>query len=303
MVAADRLVVPDLMAATQRDAAALLSADNIVALANFAASEVPATQVLQEATFAYMRAHFEHLRTRPDLCRDLALSVFLSLIACPSLCVRDEGALLDAVWRRLSHGGLAKGDVVSLLGHVRLDMLNADSLAALSTIADGGTAGPVEETYEALQQGVTAVVLGGLTSFANGAVCGPQAPVRSVQRCDMVGRTGMVLFHPRSDKSARVSSSEVDAIGHKWLLQVYRRADSKKINPGDLEAFVHITSEATSAVTTRTTIWALCVDGCSYFPSGKHVVRRRSECFCVAVQTTFFAVASRSAALARSVLT
>lgn len=273
ITAADRLCVPDLVDATQRDAAASLSADNVVTLANLAWSGLPALKALREATIEYLRAHFEELRTRDDVCCALRLAIFSSLVACPWLRVRDEDTLLMTILYRLSQGTHTKDDVVDLLGSVRLHLLDEDSLWTLSIIARGGTTGPVVATYEALQAGVTAVVLGGLSSMS-AAPAGPsRLPlVRSRQRCSVVGRSGMVLWDPRGDQSRRVYSSAFRALGHKWKVDVHTHA--KEGSPATLGAYLHLKSARELPVVARAYMWAVCVDSGGYFSPSMVVVAK-----------------------------
>lgn len=272
ITAADRLCVPDLLAVTERDAAVSLSADNVVALSNLSCSELPSLNILRQATLAYVLVHFEELRMRDDLCCTLHLPVFRSLVACPSLYVRDEDALLVAVLRRLSHSRLTKEDVEALLGSIQLNLLSKDSLWALSVIARGGTAGPVVETYEALQQGVTAVVLGGLSSLGAAAAVPGRLPLTSArQRCSVVGRSGMVLWDPRGVQSGCEFSSAFRAIGHKWKVELH--AHGKEGSPAGLAAYVHLKSGRTLPVPARAYLWAVCVDSGSYFSPSMDVVR------------------------------
>lgn len=277
ITAADRLCVPDLVDATQRDAAASLSANNVVTLANLAWSGLPALKALREATIEYLRAHFEELRTRDDLCCALRLPIFSSLVACPWLRVRDEDTLLMTILYRLSQGTHTKDEVVGLLGSVRLHLLDEDSLWTLSIIARGGTTGPVVETYEALQAGVTAVVLGGLSSMS-AAPAGPsRLPlVRSRQRCAVVGRSGMVLWDPRGDQSRRVYSSAFRALGHKWKVDVHTHA--KEGSPATLGAYLHLKSARELPVVARAYMWAVCVDSGGYFSPSMVVVRCNVGC-------------------------
>lgn len=288
ITAADRLCVPDLVDATQRDAAASLSADNVVTLANLAWSGPPALKALREATMNYLRAHFEELRTRDDLCCSLRLAIFSSLVACPWLCVRDEDTLLMTILYRLSQGTHTKDDVVGLLGSVRLHLLDQDSLWTLSVIARGGATGPVVETYEALQAGVTAVVLGGLSSMS-AAAAGPSRPplVRSRQRCSVVGRSGMVLWDPRGDQSRRVYSSSFRALGHKWKVDVHTHA--KEGSPPTLGAYLHLKSALGFPVLARAYMWAVCVDSGSYSSPSMVVVRCNVGCVLLCLCAPFSA--------------
>lgn len=247
ITAADRLCVPDLVDAAERDAAASLSADNVVALANFSWSGLSSLKILQAAAADYLRTHFEELLTRDDLCGILHLPIFLSLVACPTLCVRNEDSLLEAVLRRLVHGTHAKEDVVSLLGSIRLHQLGEKSVDCLSSIARGGTADSVVKIYEALQQGATEVVLGGLSSLRKGAVGLASPPQRGPQqRCCVVGRSGMVLWDPLGDQSCRVRSHAFHAVGHDWFLQVY--TESEDGSPGTLAAYLPLKSSPPSPV-------------------------------------------------------
>lgn len=216
---ADRLCVPDLVDATQRDAAASSSADIVVALSYFSWSGLPSLKILRQATTDYKCAHSEQLLARDDLRKTLLLPTPLSLVACPSLCVRDEALLLQAVLRRLSYSTHTKKDVVALLGSVRLYQLDEDSLDAPSFVARGGAAWPVVEHEDALQEGVTDVVRGGLSCLGVGAVGQPSLG-SSPQRCSVVGRSGTALSDPRGNQNSYVISLHFRVPGHEWQLQL-----------------------------------------------------------------------------------
>lgn len=274
IVAADRLRVRDLVAATQLDAVASLSADNVVALSNFSWSGLPALTILREGTFSFMRDHFEELRARDDLCCDLHFSVLVSLVACPSLNVRHEDALLGAVWRRLSHGKATNGDVVALLGHIRLNLLDKSSLASLSIVARGGTVEPISESYDALQQGAALIIVRGLASFvADGADDCDGAPARLVQRCQVVGESGMVLFRPRSDSGDCTFSPIFDAIGYEWRLGVQESVSIKDGGSPSLKVSLELMCPVDAAVAFQASYQVVCVNSCTYFPASMDVVR------------------------------
>lgn len=209
---ADRLCVPDLVDATQRDAAASLSTDIVVALSCFSWLGLPSLKILRQATTDYKCAHSEQLLARDDLRKTLLLPTPLSVVACPSLCVRDEALLLQAVLRRLSYSTHTKKDVVALLGSVRLYQLDEDSLDAPSFVARGGAAWPVVEHEDALQERVTDVVRGGLSCLGVGAVGQPSLG-SSPQRCSVVGRSGTALSDPRGDQNSYVIPLTSESLG------------------------------------------------------------------------------------------
>lgn len=58
LTAADRLVVPDLTAATVREAAASLTVENVVALSNLSCSGLSGLEGLDAATYGYLAVHW-----------------------------------------------------------------------------------------------------------------------------------------------------------------------------------------------------------------------------------------------------
>lgn len=271
--AADRLGVPDLTAATVREATRSLTVENVVSLSNLSTSGLSGLGRLQAATYGYLARHWHQLQDNDDLFSSLDYRVFCWLVHDPALCVRDEDELLDAILRRLARDTRTMAEVVGLLEGVRLPLLRKPSLATLSRISRGGSAGPVVTPYAGLVEGVTATVLSGLTAFAadDGEAGGEGgAGGRALRRSQIGGHSGVVLYDLHGDADS-VYSPDFFAIGSRWRAHVYECG--KEGEPLCLAVKLNRLDNYEGAVQAQVCFWAVCVEGCSYFSQSMEMVR------------------------------
>jgi len=270
------LCVPDLCACTAAEAAASLTNDNVVPLANLAWSGIGGLEVLQAATFEHLREHFDELRAGDALCVDLHPPVFHRLAACPTLWVSSEDALAAAVWRRLTARPQPRDAVAALLGCVRLAGLSAGALAEWSVIARGGATDLVPAPDEALRAGAADVALAGLARLAPAA-----RPVGSPAgwggrdrrpRSHVPGRSAYVVYHPRGG-AVRPQAAAFRAARHVWRLDVLEEVAGRGVSGVHLGVYLNRLGDSTAAVKARATIWVSALDGCTFFPPAMDAVR------------------------------
>jgi len=223
IAAAEHLGVPELTVHAVKDAGLLLSTSNAVALSNLSWSGRAGLERLQAASFEFLRANFDAMRGHLDLCTELSLPVFRSLVCCASLHVVNEDALLDAVWRRLSGAKHSEDEVKALLGGIRMKLLSEESMETLSRVADGEFTAAVPAPYPALQRGALACVLRGLRTLSTVrrdkrlALADASLP-RGVQ----VKKSACVMYG--LDQTGEALSPFFHVGGHKWQLVPYGKS-------------------------------------------------------------------------------
>lgn len=261
IAAAEHLGVPELTVHAVKDAGLLLSTSNAVALSNLSWSGRAGLERLQAASFEFLRANFDAMRGHLDLCIELSLPVFRSLVCCASLHVVNEDALLDAVWRRLSGAKHSEDEVEALLGGIRMKLLSEESMETLSRVADGEFTAAVPAPYPALQRGALACVLRGLRTLSTvrrdkrlalSDACVPRGVQVKKSACVMYGL----------DQTGEALSPFFHVGGHKWQLVVSTRTSGDD-KTHDVAVFLHWRPPAAATGTAEATVyfWSLAVDG------------------------------------------
>jgi len=272
VAAAEHLGVPELTVHAVDDAVLLLSTSNAVALSNLSWSGRAGLERLQAASFEFLRANFDAMRGHLDLCTELSLPVFRSLVCCASLHVVDEDALLDAVWRRLSGAKHNKDEVEAVLGGIRMQLLSEASMEMLSRVADGAVTAAVPAPYPALQRGALACVLRGLRTLST-VPRDDQLPLPDacLPRDVQVKKSACVMFG--LDQTGEALSPFFQVGGHKWRLVVSSRTNGDG-KPHDVAVLLKWCSPAaaTGKVEATALFWCLAVDGGRFsMPSAGHV--------------------------------